>query len=41
MSVLDNGALILKSEKYHFHRLDLTRREGVLKNCKSFFMRAR
>ena len=28
--------MILTSETYYFHRRDLTRREGVLKNCRIF-----
>ena len=30
MSAPENGAMILKSETYHFHRLDLTRRAGFI-----------
>ena len=26
----ENGAMILKSETYHFHRLDLTRQAGFI-----------
>jgi len=30
MSAPRNGAMILKSETYHFHRLDLTRQAGFI-----------
>jgi hypothetical protein len=30
MSAPENGAMMLKSETYHFHRLDLTRQAGFI-----------